>query len=588
VDWSYQLLSEVERILFARLSVFAGGFTLKAAEAVCAGEGIEASDVADLVDGLVAKSLVVPGAARYWILDTIRAYGSDRLRALRSSDEYRARHAAFYATFSTEAKAGMRGVEESDWSRRVDAELGNVRSALEWGLELNQEAGLTVLVGLARWWDVRGHWTEGRHWLGRYLSPGRSVPPLLRANALVFLGNLLRMQGELAGAREALSDALLLARHAGDAACAASALNSLGNVAAVSGDHDAAKRHYEECLELREQQGERGSQAITLANLGAVAMAQGRYADCETRLSQAAVLARGLGELYALSNALTGLGNVAAILGDYALAKARFTEALSLKAELGDRFGIANSQMNLGVVAADTGDYDDALTCYQQALSAFRELGERSAVAKVLNNLGGLAAEAGDLESARDYHIQALALRQEIGEKGGVAISLGQLGTVMLEMGDVEAADRLCAQCLDTQLELGDRRGAMLAHLQMGDVLTAQSRLGDARTHFICAVHLAVELGEPRPLASALLALGQAAQAAGDPERAARLMAAAETRARAIGVELSPSRCGRHERDVTAMRDEVGESAFASAWAEGEAMTLEEAVAFALGEGSDV
>jgi predicted ATPase/class 3 adenylate cyclase len=307
VAWSYELLPGAEKLFFSRLSVFAGGFTLEAAEAVCCSDDVSATHVADAISELVAKSLVIPGKGRYWMLETLRAYGTGRLEASGEADDLCAQHAAFISVFAAQAKAGMAGPEQADWLRRVDAELGNVRAALAWGLGHDQEAGLALMLGLGRFWDVRGYWTEGRQWLSRFLGSGDAIPPALRANALVLLGALTRMQGDLVEARDALEEALTLSRRGADPVCTASALHNLGNVAAVGGDYCAARSYFEECLGLRMDQGDQGPVATTLMNLGNVAMAQGRYDESETHYVECLRLCRELGDAVQLSTALNNL-----------------------------------------------------------------------------------------------------------------------------------------------------------------------------------------------------------------------------------------------------------------------------------------
>ncbi|MEV6494848.1 BTAD domain-containing putative transcriptional regulator, partial [Actinoplanes sp. NPDC051633] len=223
VDWSYELLDAAHRDLFDRLAVFVGGFTLPAAEAVCA-DGESAGPVADLVTGLVDKSLVLierPDAAtpRYRILETLRAYGWQRLAGSGRADAIRDRHATHVLTMVRKARAAWQSTQQPVWLRRLEAELGNIRAALQWLVERGDAATAVRLAGsLYPLWDRHGHYREGRRWLTRALAMDdrdAPVPPVVRARALDSLAGLAVLQGDLAAAEAAAGESAELGRSAG-------------------------------------------------------------------------------------------------------------------------------------------------------------------------------------------------------------------------------------------------------------------------------------------------------------------------------------------------------------------------------------
>jgi non-specific serine/threonine protein kinase len=199
------LLDETERTLFRRLSVLAGGFTLEAAESVCAGGDIEEDDVLDLLSRLADKSLVSVAEhggseARYWLLETVRQFGWEKLEEAGEVAQTRKRHAEFYLALAEEAEPELSGAREGVWLEKLELEHDNLRAALEWSLECDDgaELGLRLSGALGGFWHVCGYLSEGRRWLDRELARRRSgvLPSPTRAKALSRAGWIAIFQGD--------------------------------------------------------------------------------------------------------------------------------------------------------------------------------------------------------------------------------------------------------------------------------------------------------------------------------------------------------------------------------------------------------
>jgi predicted ATPase/DNA-binding SARP family transcriptional activator len=269
LDWSYALLGELERRLFGRLSVFAGGWTLEAAEAVGAGD-IQQGDVVDLLSRLVDKSLVVAEAqevVRYRMLEPIRQYARERFEESEEVEAVKRRHAEFYLVLAEEAEPGVEGPQQAAWLERLEAEHDNLRTALSWSLERGEEAELGLRVGeaLGQFWYLRGYFGEGRRWLEEALAKASPASTAARANALRRLSFLAFMQGDLDRAQEAGEEGLNLERVkqfwdiAGRRSIAAGLLHMLGLVMSARGDPERAIHLYEESLVFSRKVGdERG------------------------------------------------------------------------------------------------------------------------------------------------------------------------------------------------------------------------------------------------------------------------------------------------------------------------------------------
>ncbi|MBM3459804.1 MAG: tetratricopeptide repeat protein, partial [Armatimonadetes bacterium] len=298
IDWSYDLLSAAEQALLCRLSVFAGGWTLDAAEQVCTGEGVEAWEVLDLLTGLADKSMVVAaeqeGATRYRLLETVRQYGQDRLRERDEEAAWRDRHLAHYLALAEEAAPELTGREQAAWLVRLETEHDNLRAALEWSGETGggAESGVRLAGALWRFWEMHGHFTEGREWLARVLDAGAGTAPVVRAEALNGAGNLANDQGDYAAARAFHQESLAIRRGLGDRRGIAGSLNNLGNVACDQSDYGAARALLEESLAIKRELGDQRGIAGSLGNLGRTVVEQGDYAAARALQEESLAIGR--------------------------------------------------------------------------------------------------------------------------------------------------------------------------------------------------------------------------------------------------------------------------------------------------------
>ena len=238
LDWSYDLLTEREQAMLRRLAVFAGGWTLASAQEVCAGDGIDASDVVEQLTSMVDKSLVVTdeqaGATRYRMLETIRQYASDRLRERGEQAQWRARHLAVFVSLAEAFKWEGFGPQQETWFSRIESELGNLRAALAWSAEASPTEGVRLAAALDLFWRLRGHVAEGREWLARLLDAFPiDGPKIEHARGLLVAGLLEQTQGDYAAAKRLMQESLALFRELDDAR---GTLYLLINLAALSTD----------------------------------------------------------------------------------------------------------------------------------------------------------------------------------------------------------------------------------------------------------------------------------------------------------------------------------------------------------------
>ena len=523
MDWSYDLLSEGEKTLLCRVAVFAGGWTLDAAEQICAGNGqgghesIEAGDILDVLTGLADKSLVVydaqgegryeeqAGTSRYRLLETVRQYARERLEASGEAAAWRTMHRDYFLRLAEQAQDEFRGPEQASWLERLEAEHGNLRAALDFCQDLSQEAktGMRLAAALEQFWWAHGHAKEGRDRLAAALArPDAQKPTWERAHALRGAGSLAWMQGDYAGARTWYEASLRLGRQLEDRSIIAGALGNLGSVISLQGDYATARPYFEESLTIKKE----------------------------------------LGDTRGIAHTLMGLGNVTLEQSDYTAARSFSEQSLTLMRELEDKQGVARCLINLGNVAMAQGEYDEARSFFEGSLEIQSELGYKRGVARSLSNLGNVAMAQGEYDAARRHLERSLALQRELGDKGGAAPTLCNLGSLLSRQGEYSAAQACLRECLTSCREIG-------AKWIMAYALEGCAELA-CRQHRV--------------------------------EQAVPLYGAAHSLRKIIGSPLSPSESGEHERNMAAARAATDERTFQTLWEKGEAMTLNQAVEYAL------
>ena len=361
MDWSHELLSWEERVLFRRLSVFAGDFTLEAAEPVCSGEDLERDEVLDLLSHLVDKSLVnmrdESGEARYRLLETVWQYAREKLSESGEAGQFRERHAGYYQALAEEAEPELKGAGQVAWVEQLERERDNLRAAMAWLLgrgELERAARL----GWALWlfWGIRAHFAEGRRWMEQALSANGSVmSAAARAKALFVAGMMANYQGDHAVAEPLVDESLASFRELGDKLGTAWALSNASFSALGQERHQRAVTLIEESVDLFLETEEKWGAAMQISFL-AVAWRDGGDLERAKRLAERGLaLSREVGERQIISAALYILATLAQAERDNERARELLEEGLALSAELGNEADVAHCLERLASVAAAEG-----------------------------------------------------------------------------------------------------------------------------------------------------------------------------------------------------------------------------------------
>lgn len=417
IDWSYDLLPDEERLLFRRLSVFSGGFTLDAAEVVCNRGELKRNNVLDVLGRLVDKSLVIveqesaAGETRYRLLETIRQYAQDKSLRAHESEPLRRLHLSYFLNLAKDAEPQLNSRYDRKWVTRVGEELDNLRVALDWGLRDDPGAALQIVSALTVFWITRGHAAEGRRWASEALikadqfptdnEAGKKERVAIRANALHALARIMYSQGDNTHAIVNSERAAALARKLGDKTLLASALGQelLGRIflADLTGMEELAR----ECLAVGIQSGDKLAVGLAHAMLGQVLVLQSHDLELGQKETQQGLsFLREGGNHWLAAMTILSLGMTAKFLGNYGEARLRFLDSLPMFQETGDRHRINIIHSELAHIERYEGHYREAEEMYRKTLVEWQALGHQGAIANQLECFAFLAKVNEQIERA--------------------------------------------------------------------------------------------------------------------------------------------------------------------------------------------
>jgi predicted ATPase/Tfp pilus assembly protein PilF len=543
LDWSWDLLAPWEQSAMMQVSVFEGGFTLEAAEAVVELSGFEETWLTlDVIQSLVDKSWlrarVVRGAPRFEMYTSVQEYASAKLRAWESgatsgssadrasTSAVEAKHGAFYACMGTEA-----AIDSLDRHGGLER-----RSALQWELD--------NLVAACRRAIHRGDEATA---VATYAASHKVFALTGPSAASIQLGR--EVLEKLAGPGER-----------------GRALATLAEAERLAGKMEEAREHYEAALSIHHEAGDRRSEGHVLGNLGIVRMEQGQLEKARAYYEAALVIQREMGNRSAEGIVLGNMGTSCHGLGLMEEARVRYEAALAIHREVGNRRFEGVILGNLAGLDLNTGRMEEAFAHYSAALAIHREAGDRRSEGIVLGNLGILHLEQGRMEEARSHYEAALAIHREVGNRRFEGVEVTNLGNLHQAAGRWEAARGLYEAALHINRAVGDRRleGALLGNL--GDVHRAQGRTEQARAHYDAALVIHREVGNRSFEAIVLASLGDLYCAQGRTEDARGCLGASIVLLRELGdqVELGKTLCSlgelRLRDDVAAARDLLAEA----------------------------
>jgi predicted ATPase/transcriptional regulator with XRE-family HTH domain len=432
IQWSYDLLSDRERVFLHRLSVFAGGWALDAAESVASDPSfIYDENVLDLLSQLVNKSLVVVdfqarGETRYHLLETVREYSHKRLIKSGEHQQIEKQHFDFFLSLAEKAEAGFMSADHQSWLKRLDLEQDNLRIALDYGLSAKRYEDTLQFAGTLFWfWQTLGYISEGRSHLEKILAGMPLVLPAdqpsaiaARAKALWCAGGLSWIQGDYTEASSQLKESIALWRQLGGThkLGLAISLRDAGIVATYQGELDYALSALQESIQLLQESRSKWNLALAFYNQGLIYEVKGDTATARAIYEESLSLFRALNEPWGLSVALNGLGRIAGRQGDYDNARPPLEEALSLSRALGDLWSSAASSYLLGEVSYLQQDMELAAGFLAETLRLNQTVGDRLMIGFALHAVGRIANQQGNTKRALCLFAAAKLLRGDMSD----------------------------------------------------------------------------------------------------------------------------------------------------------------------------
>ena len=595
VAWSHDLLTARQQALLRRLSVLSGGFTLEAAEVIGAvsgpdGEDVDRAEVLDLLIGLVNKSLVVSQTsgqrARYGFLETVRHFARDRLVESGEDAVVRDAHLAWCVALVAQAEPELSGPDQKAWFERLDAEIDNLRAALDWAARRDDaDAGLRIAGALTLYWHVRGYYPEGRRWAEAALAIGPDAPPLLRAKALWGLGFMAFYLGDMAATVPAIEECLALARAEGAAEEIGRALSMMGELASLQ-DPDAAHRILEESATLARQAGDSWCLSYSLASRAWTELYKGTPPVGRPFIEEAMEVARRANDTRNLLRGSLCLSWAGLLEGDYSTggdAERALDLGFTLARQLGD-IGWTGLMLNgQGELAWRRGDYDLAGRLLDESAEIGRRLGSPYALAPPYGLLGRRAKAMGNLEAAAVWFEAALDISRQAGMHLFVPWWVWGRADVYRLAGDDESAVSWLAEARSVAEAVGNEPVVAFTIWARGAIARRGGRVVEADGLHRDALRRRQAVGDGAGILDSLESIAGLAASRGKVARAARLLAAATAHRALNHCARSVPEQAVYDADLAAARAGLADEAFERAWSEGHRLSRADAVALALG-----
>jgi predicted ATPase/class 3 adenylate cyclase len=554
IDWSFELLEPAEQEMFARLSVFVGGFTLDAVQAV-AGELCPSEiSVLDCLTRLVDNSLLSHMESqagdeepRLTILEILREYAQEKMvEKYNTWEQIQERHAGYFLGLAEEAMPKLEGPQQVDWFTKLELEYENFRTALDWTHHSHQlEIMARLCISLTRYWYLHGYPSEGRKWIGLLLNQVNQLSVAHQARLLTSAGVLASAQADNTNGKQYFEQSLILQRQLGDKRGIADALNGLGSVALDCGEYQHAVDLYSESLVFQRELGDTWGIARVLNNLGLTEFNRGYYDQATVYLKESLELSRQIQDISIAAYALLNLGRMALFQGQPIQSKEWLEQSLELQQQLGNKRGVSIALVNLGQLAVEYGDPAKAIDLCQKSLAICREVGDKRGEGFAYMFLAEAAFGIQQYSLSVDFCQHSIPLLKEAGDLWSLACCLNDLGRAKVELKEYTQALEHFQESLRIWKEVDDAADNTVNVIGVATVLIAQNQYAQAINLLSSAAHYRETMKFP----------------------------------------FSPNYQKYIHRYVAVARDGFGESAFTQAWEIGSQMTYEQSLAEACSVG---
>jgi predicted ATPase len=580
IDWSYKLLTPELQRFFASLSVFRGGWTVDAAEAVC-----DQPMALDYLAQLRECSLVLVeetvASMRYRMLETLREYASEQL-SLETQAILEQGHASYFVALAEEAEPELERMEQGNWLDRLENDHANLMVVLGRPVidDRGAEASLRLAGALPSFWRRRGYTREGLEWFIRVLDKSPSILGSIRAKAQKGAGSLASAAGDMASSRVFHEHELAIRLEIGDKHGTA---NALGALAWLQGK-EAPRSLFEQSLAIYQEIGDKQSMGGSLLGLGICAEATDDLKTARSFYEQALLAEREAANPQGVCNSLMCLSRLARFQGDLIEARRCAEERLSTCRACGRRTIEILSLRALHDLAFELGDEDTVLLILEECQTLLSKLWNHRERAFALEALGRMALRHGDYIQANNHLKESLMLMRNTGEPSHVAGILSYLAAVARALGDFIESRRLFEEEGEIRRLIGSPTEIACNLDSLGMLAQVEADYTMAQSCYAQSLAIRLDNGTLRAIEQSVMNFAGLAMDQRHPKRAALLWGAAESIRTSLGLVILPSEQKKYESNLVAARDALGEEVFGGALLEGRGLTVEQSVAYALQE----
>ncbi len=537
IDWSYDLLTEKEKILWGRLSVFAGGWKLEATEDICNDHLIESSEIFELLSSLCEKSIISfdKERDRFGMLETMRKYGEEKLNISGEAKIFKEKHFRYYCTHAEKADESL----SKDSLDRLEEDHLNFQNSLSWSLENGMyEEGARLEISLVKFWLIRGYFSEGDRWSEMFLKEKNKFTIQTRSKFFHYAGKFKQHKGEPDQSRKLFEESLVLKKELNDKKGMSDTLNDIGNLLGSIGEVDSAQKYFERSLAIRRELKDQRGIAKSLRNLGANSVFKDDFKKAKLFLDESLMIFRELQNIPEISMCLFFLSQLSKNVGRYEEAKKFIEESMSSDYKQDSRLNISNSLNEYGTIMCDVGDFDAAKKLFEESLAIRYEQNYKTGIAASLLGLGYVAQFKKDYSLADKYYNESLSISTATQNKYLISYSLINLGFLEIIRKKIDKAKKYFDEALALSLELGNKMNIVLNILGLAEVFAKK----------------------------------------GNVERSACLLGAVNSFVETSGCALERQESNSYKRTQKILKKKLSANEFDKLFAVGKKMTLDEAV----------
>jgi predicted ATPase/class 3 adenylate cyclase len=590
IEWSYDLLSESEKALFRGLSAFSDGWSLEAAEAVCgvAGGTSVLDDLARLVDKSLVNKEELDGEARFHMLETIRQYAEFKMFASEEVDEVKNRHRDWFMHLAETAEPKLRTAEQLPWLNRLEMEHDNLRAAMKWSIEQEHvEQALRIPSALAYFWEIHGHYEEGRNWFDDVLKleapSNKRKYPYAWATAVSGHYSLSLFAPNLEQYQPRMKEALDIFSEHGDLSRVGRVLYHLAYIPHFAGELETAKSTYQEGLNAYQGSNDQWGVGECIHCIAHVEEQQGNIEKAHLLYTQSLQSLKPIGDRYTLFHPLGDTALIALNKGDLNTASMLLEECIQTFKELKNRVWVSISVERLAQVLYERGEYENARKTIQHNLEVVTEMNNLDQMFWNTYLKGKVELAEGNLSSARQIFDEAFAIAEKDNSQHHMGWVKATLGLIDCYEGNFARGKEAIEIGIEkVRKEYAPDSAHLLIHRSQA-LWLEKDLLSAARSYRDTIRELHGNFYFIR-IPECLEGLGKIAIAQNDLERAARLFGAAEGMREKMGTPIPPIEQASVERDLAVIHAKLDHAEFANFSAEGRAMTMEQVIAYALEE----